>query len=182
MPASSARGPPASAVARASRSREGGSMASPTTSDRNPDDPKEDSSQLQRPQGATVAQAADGAGVSEWLDNAGKAIGLIAGVVGGAYAVGGLVVTLRVVYHGFSLDDAVSVVGQLPREYVVTTGFVPLGIAPVLRVTLWLIAIRPAGDQRPDARRRVPAALPSDRQDWLVFAVDASISLVFAGA
>jgi hypothetical protein len=150
-------------------------------------------------------------GVSAWLDNAGKAISLIAGVVGAAYAVGGLVVTLRVVYHGFSLDDAVSVIGQLPREYVLTTGLVPLGIATVLGISLWLIAIYPVVEQLPGGQHgtgtssvgkaplghgdagqgssaeqsrwgRVRASLPDEHGSWLVFGVDVGVSVLFAGA
>ena len=88
-----------------------------------------------------IAPAAghDKTGVSFWIDNAGKAIGLIAGIVALGYAVGGLIVTLRMVYSGFSVDDAVGVVGQLPREFVVAAGFVPLGIATVLGGSLWVV-------------------------------------------
>jgi hypothetical protein len=58
------------------------------------------------------------------LKNAGEAIGLIAGVVGLAYMLGGLVLALRMLLDGYRAEQAVSVIGLLPRESVITLGFV----------------------------------------------------------
>lgn len=131
-----------------------------------------------------VAPAAghDKTGVSFWLDNAGKAIGLIAGIVALGYAVGGLIVTLRMVYTGFSVDDAVGVVGQLPREFVVAAGFVPLGIATVLGGSIWVVVVRPLiGGPRLNNADSTLGKKTDSKARW-VTAVDWSLSLGFAGA
>lgn len=122
-----------------------------------------------------------------WLvDNAGKAIGLIAGLVGVGYAVGGLVVALRMLFNEFTPDDAVVLIGQLPREFVITAGFVPLAIAVVLGGTLWIVLVRPAigHTQPPDAGRAEGkrAWWPKDRWSRVLVVVDVGLSVAFAGA
>jgi hypothetical protein len=46
---------------------------------------------------------------------------MLAGLVAAVYVLGGLVVALRMLFDHFSLGSTVSIVGQLPRELVVTT-------------------------------------------------------------
>ncbi len=138
--------------------------------------------------GALTGEAAGGrASVWRLMDNAGKAIGLIAGLVGVGYAVGGLVVALRMMFNEFFPDDAVVLIGQLPREFVVTTGFVPLAIAVVLGGTVWIVVVRPAiGDSQRPAASSDPGKRTRWRDDpWsrrLLGVADVGLSVVFAGA
>lgn len=60
-------------------------------------------------------------GGSEPLKTATAVVGLLAGVVTGFYLLGGLVIALRLLFDHFSLQGAVTAVGQLPRETVVAT-------------------------------------------------------------
>jgi hypothetical protein len=69
------------------------------------------------------------AGVTGVLKNAGEAIGLIVGVVALAYVFGGVVIVLRLITDHSNAEQAVAVIGGLPRELVITLGFVEvLGI------------------------------------------------------
>jgi hypothetical protein len=58
------------------------------------------------------------------LKNAGEAVGLIAGIVALTYLLGALVLLLRLVFDGYRAEQAVAVIGELPRERVVSLGFV----------------------------------------------------------
>ena len=60
-------------------------------------------------------------------------IGLIAGVVALVYLLGGVIYALRLVFDGFSLEAIVGLIGQLPRETVITAGFVE-GLGPAVLV------------------------------------------------
>jgi hypothetical protein len=55
------------------------------------------------------------------LATATAVVGLLAGLVAVVYVVGGLVIALRMLFDHFSLGSTVTIVGQLPRELVVTT-------------------------------------------------------------
>lgn len=68
-----------------------------------------------------------------WLTTAGEAIGLIAGLVAIVYFLGGLVYALRLGFDGFALEAIVGLIGQLPRESVITAGFVE-GLGPAVLV------------------------------------------------
>ncbi|HEX5527629.1 MAG TPA: hypothetical protein VFX44_10605 [Solirubrobacterales bacterium] len=57
--------------------------------------------------------------MSNTLKTATAVVGLLAGVVAGIYVMGGLVIALRLLFDHFSLQGAVTAVGQLPRESVV---------------------------------------------------------------
>lgn len=62
----------------------------------------------------------DGGGGS--LKTATAVVGLLAGLVGGIYVLGGLVISLRLIlFDHFSLQGAVTAVGQLPRESTIAT-------------------------------------------------------------
>jgi hypothetical protein len=68
-----------------------------------------------------------------WITTAGEAVGLIAGAVALVYLLGGLVYALRLAFDHFSLEAIVAVIGQLPRESVITAGFVEC-LAPAVLV------------------------------------------------
>jgi hypothetical protein len=70
---------------------------------------------------------------SRWLKTAGEAIGLIAGVAALIYLLGGVVYAIRLAFDGFSLEAIVGLIGQLPRESVITAGFVE-GLGPAVFV------------------------------------------------
>jgi hypothetical protein len=57
---------------------------------------------------------------NEALKTATAIVGLLAGVVAVVYVLGGLVIALRLVFDHFSIQGAVTAVGQLPRQAVVT--------------------------------------------------------------
>jgi hypothetical protein len=70
-----------------------------------------------------------------WLKTAGEAVGLIAGAAALIYLLGGLVYAIRLGFAGFSLEAIVALIGQLPRESVITAGFVE-GLGPAVFVGL----------------------------------------------
>jgi hypothetical protein len=96
------------------------------------------------------------------LKTAGEAIGLLAGAVAAVYLLGGLIYALRLGFDGFDIEAIVSVLGQLPRETLITAGLVE-GIGPAVLVGL-LAALgsglvrrpKPRGAERPG---RWPASL-----------------------
>jgi hypothetical protein len=84
------------------------------------------------------------------IKTAGEAIALIAGVVAATYLLGGLVLLGRLLFAGYKADAAVTVLGQLAREPVVTIGFVQvLGAAAVGGLLAMLVA---AATGKPTAR------------------------------
>jgi hypothetical protein len=62
-----------------------------------------------------------GSGRSGALRIATAIVGLLAGIITAVYVLGGLVIALRLLFDHFSLQGAVTAVGQLPRETVVAT-------------------------------------------------------------
>jgi hypothetical protein len=68
-----------------------------------------------------------------WLKTAGEAVGLIAGVAALIYLLGGVVYAIRLAFDGFSLEAIAGLIGQLPRESVITAGFVE-GLGPAVFV------------------------------------------------
>lgn len=61
---------------------------------------------------------------ARWVTSAGGAVGLIAGAVALVYLLGGLIFAVRLRLDGSSVAETASLVGQLPREYLITTGLV----------------------------------------------------------
>lgn len=59
--------------------------------------------------------------MSSALKTATSVVGLLAGLVAGLYVVGGLVIALRLLFDSFSLNEIVIILGQLPRELVIST-------------------------------------------------------------
>jgi hypothetical protein len=55
------------------------------------------------------------------LKTATALVGLLAGLVAGVYVLGGLVIALRMFFDAFSFNSVVTIIGQLPRELVIST-------------------------------------------------------------
>ncbi len=86
--------------------------------------------------------------MNEPLKTATAIVGLLAGVVAAVYVLGGLVIALRMLFDAFSLNSAVTIVGQLPRELVISTAMLNVllpaatvglafGLIAALVVGLW---------------------------------------------
>jgi hypothetical protein len=99
--------------------------------------------------------------VDKGLKTATTIVGLLAGVATAVYVLGGLVVALRLISGDFSVNSAAMVVGQLPRELVVTTAMLHVllpaitaglvfGMAAAIVARARGIDLRPARD-RPGA-------------------------------
>jgi len=74
------------------------------------------------------------------LQVAGEAVALLAGVVAAVYSLGGLVLAVRLLSDGFSVDAVVSLLGLAPRELVVSAGLVQaLGPAAVMAIGAALV-------------------------------------------
>jgi hypothetical protein len=103
-----------------------------------------------------AARLPDGSGARAWLRTAGEAIGLIAGAVAFVYLLGGLVIALRMIFDRFTLEETVGLIGQLPREFVVTAGFVEVvGISALVGLVAGLVLAafnRPKRVQSKDKR------------------------------
>lgn len=103
-----------------------------------------------------AARVPDGSGARAWLRTAGEAIGLIAGAVAFVYLLGGLVIALRMIFDRFTLEETVGLIGQLPREFVVTAGFVEVvGISALVGLVAGLVLAafdRPRRVQSDDER------------------------------
>lgn len=73
-----------------------------------------------------------GSGGSEPLKTATAIVGLLAGLVAAIYVLGGLVIALRLLVGGFAPGSVAAIVGQLPRELVVTTALLGVGLPAVI--------------------------------------------------
>jgi hypothetical protein len=73
-------------------------------------------------------------------------VGLLAGIVAVIYVLGGLVIALRLLFDHFSPSSVVAIVGQLPRELVVTTAMLDV-IAPAAAFGLLVLVIAGVGRQ-----------------------------------
>jgi hypothetical protein len=69
------------------------------------------------------------------LATAVEMVGLLAGIVVALYVLGGTILALRLLFDGFAVESVVALLGQLPREFVISTGVVQ-GIAPATVVGL----------------------------------------------
>jgi hypothetical protein len=74
-----------------------------------------------------------------WLGTATKVAGLLAGAVAATYVLGGAILALRLLFEGFSAASVVALLGQLPRELVMSTALleafgpaVTVGVAAAL--------------------------------------------------
>jgi len=74
------------------------------------------------------------------LQVAGEAVALLAGVVAAVYSLGGLVLAVRLLSDGFSVDAVLLQIGLAPRELVVSAGLVQaLGPAAVMGIGAALV-------------------------------------------
>lgn len=71
------------------------------------------------------------------FNTATKAVGLLAGVVAATYLLGGAVIALRMLFEGFTPATVITLLGQLPRQLVISTALLDV-IAPA--ATLGLVA------------------------------------------
>jgi hypothetical protein len=123
-----------------------------------------------------TTRLSDASATGGWLRTAGEAIGLIAGAVAFVYVLGGLVIALRMIFDRFTLEETVGLIGQLPREFVVTAGFVEvIGISGLIGLIagLGLAAFgKPMRDKHygeelwPNLRHQPPLKAP--RWVWLI--------------
>ena len=101
-----------------------------------------------------------------WLGTATKVAGLIAGAVAATYVLGGLIIALRLLFEGFSVGSAVTLLGQLPRELVMTTALLEaLSPAAIVGVTAALVFGAVDG---PRKRRPVPDGKTDEEADRLL--------------
>ncbi len=78
---------------------------------------------------------------SEPLKVVTAAVGLLAGIVAAVYVLGGLVITLRLFFDGFEPGSVATIIGQLPRELVVTTAMLDVGLpAAAVGVGMTIVA------------------------------------------
>ena len=108
------------------------------------------------------------------LSSAVEVVGLIAGLVALVYLLGGFVVAIRLGFDGFSAESIVAVVGQLPRETVVTVGLVE-ALGPAVLTGL-LAALSYAAFARPRKRDHKGDGLNTGRWWGLVFAGSAVLT------
>ncbi len=67
------------------------------------------------------------------LKTATAVVGLLTGVAAAVYLLGGAVIALRMLFDHFALNSAVTIIGQLPREVVITTALLDvLGPAAIV--------------------------------------------------
>lgn len=99
-----------------------------------------------------------------WLKTAGEAVGLVAGAVAVVYVLGGFVLAARLLLDSVTLAEAVGVVGQLSREFLITAGMVlVVSLAAVVGLVAGVIVgladrVRPPDrlpDKWPDLKSRV---------------------------
>jgi hypothetical protein len=77
---------------------------------------------------------------SRWVADASEVLGLAAGAVAVVYMLGGLAFALRLLLDGSSVSETTALVGQLPRDFLITAGFVlVLGPPAVVAVTAGLV-------------------------------------------
>jgi hypothetical protein len=76
-----------------------------------------------------------------WLVNAGAAVGLVAGIVALGYVLGAGVIAVRLFVDKYWPDEVAGVIGELPREFVITLGFIEgLAVAVSVGVVVGLVA------------------------------------------
>jgi hypothetical protein len=129
-----------------------------------------------------ATRLSDTSGARAWLRTAGEAIGLIAGAVAFVYLLGGLVIALRMIFDRFTLEETVGLIGQLPREFVVTAGFVEvIGVSALVGLIAGLVL---AAFNRPNRDRRGSETWPNltdkafgPAPTWLLLIV---LALLFA--
>ena len=103
---------------------------------------------------AKLAEDEETSGEPVWLKTAGQVVGLVAGIVALGYFLGAGVIATRLFVDRFEPDEVVGVIGELPKTFVTTLGFVEgFGVALAIGLVLgalaaafkWPKAATPAG-------------------------------------
>src|SRR5215207_3240028 len=94
---------------------------------------------------AKMAAQDEGGGAAGLIKTAGDALGLVAGLVALGYFVGAAVVAVRLFVEKFKPDEVAAVIGELPRETVITLGFIE-GVSVAAAFGLLLGSLAAAND------------------------------------
>lgn len=100
------------------------------------------------------------------LKTATTIVGLLAGIVTGVYVLGGLVISLRLLFDHFDFSSVVTILGQLPREPVIATALMDV-IAPAATLGL-LLAMLYGLRNRPRSREWRSDQLNEGYAWWLL--------------
>jgi hypothetical protein len=107
---------------------------------------------------------------TRWVSDASEVLGLAAGTVAVVYLLGGLAFALRLLLDGSSVGETTALVGQLPRDFLITAGFVlALGPPAVVAVTAGLfLAAFDSVSKPPPENARGPSGRrwPGLRWSW----------------
>ena len=103
-------------------------------------------------------------------------VGMLAGIVAAIYVLGGLVISLRLLVYGFELGSVAAIIGQLPRELVVTTALLDVGL-PAAIVGLVGIAVAEVAREL----KKMPTDHPNNPREVAAMAV-VSLVLILPGA
>lgn len=134
---------------------------------------------VKEPDAVEVPAQADEDGDNGWLGTAAKVAGLLAGAVAAVYVLGGLIVALRLLFEGFSASSVVTLLGQLPRELVISTALIEaLGPAAIVGVTAALVFGAYDG---PRDRREPDAGKTDEEADRLLSQPRRKTTIVFIG-
>lgn len=81
----------------------------------------------------------------KYLKGGGEIVAFLVGLAGLVYLLGGLVIGLRLLFAGFSFGSVATIIGQLPRQLVITTALleVALPAAVVGLVAVMITGVRP---------------------------------------
>jgi hypothetical protein len=85
------------------------------------------------------------AGIEKFLKSAGEVVAFLAALVGLIYLLGGLVIGLRLLFAGFEPGSVATIIGQLPRQLVVTTALLEAALpaAVVGLIAVMVTGVRP---------------------------------------
>ncbi len=89
----------------------------------------------------------------KYLKGAGEVVVFLVGLAGLVYLLGGLVIGLRLLFAGFSFASVATIIGQLPRQLVITTALLEVAlpaavvglVAVVVTVPRWLWSLLEKG-------------------------------------
>lgn len=113
------------------------------------------------------------------LEVAATIVGLLAGIVAVVYMLGGTVIALRLLFDDSDVNSGVMVIGQLPREVVITTALLNV-IGPAALIGL-IAGLFYGAFNGPRKRKSANDSLTDGRYWWLLLAFFAVISVAFAG-
>jgi hypothetical protein len=76
----------------------------------------------------------------KYLKNAGEVVAFLVGLAGFVYLLGGLVIGLRLLLDGFSFGSVTTILGQLPRQLVITTALLDV-VLPAAGLGLFVVML-----------------------------------------